>query len=113
MATKMSVLVARARVPINDQATDEADRRYSDDDLLGYANDALRRLRKDRADLFLGQLTTAFVDKAATDNFPIDEDYMSAVVDYMVARAETRDDEEALESRARLFFELVRSATYG
>lgn len=106
MAFTMQQVVDRARIPLND-----ADKvRYSDADLLGYANDAVKVLRRDRPDLFFGQFEALPGDKVLGDNLPVDDEYFPAVCDYVTARAETKDDEAALQTRATLFFNLFGAA---
>jgi hypothetical protein len=105
----MQQVIDRARIPLNDSAKD----RYSDTDLLGYANEALQRLRSVRADLFIGSLGTAFVNRTIGQTFPVDDVYAAAVADYVTARSESRDSEEELMQRATVFFSLFSAATMG
>ena len=103
MAFTMQAVVDKARIPLNDSAKD----RWVDADLLGYANDAIRVLRKGRPDLFFGQYLTLPGDKVLGDTLPVDDEHFVAVCDYVTARAETRNDEFALRQRATLFFQLA------
>lgn len=105
----MQQVVDRARIPLNDLDADAY--RYSVDDLLMYANFALRKVRRDRPDLYFGTYSTPLTDKVIGDTLPIDDDFAEAVVDYVVARAETKNDEAALRERAKLFFGLFETAT--
>lgn len=104
MAYTMQQVVDRARIPLND--ADKA--RYSDTDLLGYANDAVLVLRAKRPDLFFGQFASLPGAKALGENLPLDDTLFPAVCDYVTARAETRDDESVLEQRAVAFFALFK-----
>lgn len=102
MAFTMQQVLDRARTPLNDASK----RRYPDAALLEYANDAVRILRLRRPDLFFGQFSALPSDKALGENLPLDDDFVPAVCDYVRARAEMRDDEAALQSKAAAFFTL-------
>jgi len=109
MAFTMQEVVDKARKPLNDTDKD----RFSDNDtaafndLLGYANDGILLLRNKRPDLFIG-LFSALPEKLAIDAaFPLPAEYVPAVVDYVVARAESHDDEHVISERAALFFQLA------
>lgn len=102
----MQAVLDSARKPLNDAAKT----RWPDADLLEYANEAVKILWRERPDLFFGSLSALPTDKTVSEAFPIGEEYLSAVRDYVVARAETRDDEEALQARAALFFQLFQGA---
>jgi len=105
----MQQVIDRARIPLND-----ADKhRYPDADLLVYGNEALSILRRQRADLFLGNLAGGFAALDLSDLLPFDDAYVPAVADYMTARAETRDSEEELLNRATVFFGLFSRTTRG
>ena len=106
---KMQDVVDRGRLPLNDakDATgSDANARYSDVVLLGYANDAVLLLRQRRPDLFFGQFEALPGPKALGDFVPIADEYFTALADYVTARAETGNDESVLEQRAALFFKL-------
>lgn len=102
----MQAVLDSARKPLNDAAKT----RWPDADLLEYANEAVKILWRERPDLFFGSFSALPTDKTVSEAFPIGEEYLSAVRDYVVARAETRDDEEALQARAALFFQLFQGA---
>ena len=109
MAYTMQNVVDKALKPLNDASKT----RWTDDDLLAYANDAVRVLRRERPDLFFGQYTSLPGDKTLAQDLPVDDEYMTVVADYVTARAETIDDEEALAARAALFFQLFQGAKNG
>jgi hypothetical protein len=92
-----------ARLPLND--TDKA--RYSDADLLSYANHGILTLAKRRPDLFIGNFS-ALPDgqKALTDSFPLAPGYVQTLADYVTGRAEMADDEFANSGRAAAFAQL-------
>lgn len=103
MAFTFQAVVDRARIPLNDTAKE----RWSDGDLLAYANDSIKILRKVRPDLFFGQFLALPGDKVLGDTLPVDDEHFPSVCDYVTARAETRNDEFALKTRAELFFRLA------
>lgn len=105
MAYTMQVVLDRARVPLND--TDKV--RYLDVDGLVYANDAVNVLKRERPDLFFGQFEALPGDKALGENLPVSDEYVSAVVDYVSARWEFRDDEAAVQQKAVTFFGLFKA----
>ena len=76
-------------------------------DLLGYANDAILVLRNKRPDLFIGSFAALPEKLAIGATFPLPSEYVPAVVDYIVARAETHNDEAVVEERAAMFFQLA------
>lgn len=109
MAYTMQRVIDDARVPLNDPSAT----RYPDTDLLKIANAAVLILRRRRPDLFFGRFTSLPGELTTGQNLPVDDEYFPAVVDYVVARAETRDDEEALKTRAAMFFQLFEGALGG
>ena len=104
MAYTMQQVADKSRIPLND--ADKA--RYSDTDLLWYANDAVLILRNKRPDLFFGQFLNLPGAKALVDALPLDDILFPAVCDYVTARAETRNDESVLEQRASMLFALFK-----
>jgi hypothetical protein len=102
MARTFQQVVDRGRVPLND-----ADKtRYPDADLLAYANDGLLLVRKARPDLFFGNWNYQATEYALGTNIPIPDSYFVALADYVTARAEFRDDEDAMQQRAETFMKL-------
>lgn len=104
MPYTMQQIIDRGRFPLND--TDKV--RWTDADLLGHANYAIRLLRLKRPDLFFGQFTALPGDKALGDTFPLDDDYAPAVADYVTARAMAIDAEHVEEGKALSFFALFK-----
>lgn len=102
MATAQEILDL-ARVPL----VDAAGIRYNDTDGLRYLNFALKALRRQRADLFLGKLKGNFTDLLGTDPVPTPENTHQALADYVTARFETHDDEQAMNARAKDFFSMA------
>lgn len=103
MARKFQDVVDRARIPLND-----ADKgTYTDADLLKGANDAILILRLKRPDLFFGSYATLpDTEYAIGADFPVATEFFVPVVNFVVAWAEHRDDEEAMQSRAPEFYAL-------
>ena len=64
---------------------------------MSYARSALIEARRVRPDLFLSNLTTSFASYTAASTIPISDDYLLSMVDYVVHRAELRDDEFAVD----------------
>lgn len=90
-----------ARVLLNDVIFDDTTMpRYTDVQLMVYARQAVVETRRVRPDLFLSNLTTDFPAFTPTNDIPIPEQYVVPLVDYVVARAEMRDDEFAVDGRA-------------
>jgi hypothetical protein len=102
MATAQNI-VDQARLPLVDAGKD----RYTDTQALAYLNFGLMFLRGKRPDLFVGSLSGDFTALALSDAVPIEQQYHQALADYVTARAETHDDEGAMNDRAKDFFSLA------
>lgn len=101
--TTAQQLIDQARLPLVD-----ADKtRYTDAQALAYLNFGLKMLRRKRADLFIGALSGDLADLVLGDNVPAPEHVHQALADYITARAETHDDEAAMNARAKDFFALA------
>ena len=95
MATFQSV-IDDARVFLKD-----ADKvRYTDANLLTYANDVVRECKRIRPDFFLGSYSTVLGTFVLADTVPIPIEYHQFLKDFIIGRAEMVDDEYANESRA-------------
>ena len=102
MSFTIQQLVDRARIPLNDSAGD----RYTDAELLGYAQDAYLMMRRHRPDILLGNFDapTSWSALALGTNFPyVDDEYLPVIADYVTARAEFKDDEHVVAQRAQAF----------
>jgi hypothetical protein len=98
MAITIQNVVDDARASLND----DDKTRWSDAECLEYAKAALDAIFQLRPDLFIGQFEPLFDSEALalTSNFPIEERYRRQVADYIVMRAETKDDEAVVTQRA-------------
>lgn len=74
--------------------------RYTDVQLLEYANDGIALGFKYRPDFRLGNYTVALGTYVATDLVPFPASYRQQLKHYVVARAELRDDEYSQDGRA-------------
>ena len=109
MAVTYQQVCDLGRLPLNDDDKD----RYTDAQLLLYAQTGIALLIDKRPDLFFGDyaaLPDPF-DDVIGDNIPIDVRYKQALADYVTAGAETHDDENILAQRAQLFFQLAAGQT--
>ena len=98
MATFQNIIDS-ARVDLQDVAGT----RYTDAQLLGYANDGVQEMYRYRPDFLLGNYSAAVVTYTASNNLPIPDQYRMLLTNYLVFRAEVRDDEYAVNGRATLF----------
>ena len=106
MALTYQSVVDLARIPLNDTAKT----RYSDAQLLLFANHGMLTLTKRRPDLFISQFGNLPNGEAIlADAFPLAPCYVQLVSDYVVARAEMTDDEHVNSGRAIAFVNLFGS----
>lgn len=102
--------IAEARSILQDTATPF---RYADADLYGLFTSAMADTRRLRPDLFIATLLDPYADFAPDDSgeaFPISEAYWTAIVNYLVGRAELRDDEANADSRAAALISAFKAA---
>lgn len=113
--TTFQQILDDARVVLNDQLDPSGsnDPRYTEAQLMLYARQALVEARRIRPDLFLSNLTGDFPAYAATDNVPVPEAYVVPLIDYVISRAEMRDDEFAVDGRAATLFQKFKSGLMG
>lgn len=106
MAFTYQSVVDLARIPLND--TDKV--RYTDAQLMLFANHGMLAMIKRRPDLFIGQYHNLPTGEAVlNDPFPIEPAYAQLVADWVVARAEMADDEHANSGRSMAFVNLFGS----
>jgi hypothetical protein len=92
--------ITYARVVLQDQV---APFRYPDADLLEGLNLAFSEARRLRPDLFLGVATLPSYTTNDTTPVVIDSQYPMALIYYMVASAEMKDEEWTQDARAVQF----------
>lgn len=97
----MQAVLDRARIPLNDAGKT----RYPDQELLQYAVAGVERLFSLRPDLRFGKYGTALPTMAPGSNFPAPDRFLQVVADYVVFRAETKDDEHVVSGRAAAFMQ--------
>lgn len=103
MAFTYQDVVDLARIPLNDSGK----ARYSDEQLLMYANHGMLNAGKYRPDLFIGQFGNMPNGEALlTDAFQLGPEYAQVIADYVVTRAEMVDDEHADSGKAEVFGKL-------
>jgi len=103
-----------ARIILNDQVSElNPIPRYTEAQLLSYARSALIEARRVRPDLFLSNLTTSFASYTVSSTIPISDDYLLAMVDYVVHRSELRDDEFAVDGRSAALYQKFKSGLLG
>jgi hypothetical protein len=113
MATFQTV-INDSRVLLNDEVSAlNPDIRYTEAQLLGYAKSALIEARRVRPDLFLSNLTTSFSSYTTASTVPIPDEYLIALVDYVVHRAELRDDEFTVDGRSSVLLQKFKSSLLG
>jgi hypothetical protein len=104
MSFTIQQLADRARVPLNDADKD----RYTDAELLTYAQDAYLLALRHRPDLFIGQYSAlpSYSTLTLVSTFPLSDQYFPIISDYITARAEMKDDEFVNSQRAAQFITL-------
>lgn len=84
-------IIGVARYTLND--TDIDGYRAEDPELLRYLNDGLALAYQLRPDLLFPDWTTPRPDLTLTDVFPLPRQHQAAIANYIIARAESKDDE--------------------
>lgn len=106
ISTPVSIqtIVDRARVYLFDTPP----LRWPDAECLQHVIWGLHRLRARRADFFIGQLATFDAESyALTSTWPLQNDFIPAFEDLVVARCMFKDNEEAMQTRGAAFFQLA------
>lgn len=107
-------IIDDARVLLNDEVLfEDTTPRYTEAQLLRFAQQALVDARRIRPDLFLANLTGAFPTYTADQTVPIPDEYFVPLVDYVVSRAELREDEFAMDGRASGLFQKFKAGLLG
>jgi hypothetical protein len=99
---QVSTLTTQARQILQDTVVPY---RYSDESLVGIVNEAMYEARRVRPDLFLGKLRTSLTPVASiSDQLPLSEQFFGPLVNFVVGRAEMRDDEFTNDKRATTLY---------
>ena len=106
----IQVVVDLARETINDD--DKV--RWTDAEMLKYAQDGLDTLFKMRPDMFYGTLATFDSETLSlTSTFPINDRYRRMAADYIIMRCETKNEESVVSGRAGLTYKFFSNEAYG
>ncbi len=98
----MSRTVGEVLTSAYDTLNDESRVRYTEPKSIGFIVDALNMVKNTRPDLFLGRYATSFGTLTTASVLPIDEQFFRPIVDYVIARCETKDAEHVISGRAEL-----------
>lgn len=114
MAATIAEVITRSRELLSDTTQPY---RYSDVRLIGIVNASFRETKRIRPDLLLSQsfVTPEFVEADATGvtAFPIDDQYMNAIINFVVGYTELSDDEFTVDGRANTMMLTFRSQLTG
>jgi hypothetical protein len=80
--------------------------RYPDPQLLEYCNDGIRHAFRIRPDFLLGGYNGTVSTYTASQEVPLDWQYVHLLKQYVAARAEFRDDEYSQDGRAAAFLQM-------
>jgi hypothetical protein len=76
--------------------------RYPEPEQIGFVVDALQMMRNVRPDLFIGAFATPIGTLTSASTLPIDDQFFRPVVDYVIARCESKDAEHVESGRVAL-----------
>lgn len=102
----MAKLVSDALTAVRDTTQDVAGRAAGDPELRRYIVDGLNAMKNERLDLFLGNWD-AIESVANTDALPIAAQFFRPLVDYVIARAQSKDAAHVVSAQADLMFKLA------
>jgi len=80
---------------------------YTQPERIGFINDALQAIRNMRPDIFVGQYNNNPTVANPTDVLPIDNQFFRPIVDYVIARCETKDETHVVSGRVDLMARLM------
>jgi hypothetical protein len=103
----MARTVSDVLVSADGTLTDKGRVRYTEAERIGFVTDALNAVKNARPDLFLGQYTTAIGTLVLASPLPLDDQFFRPIVDYVIARCETKDEEHVVSGRAELMAKFV------
>lgn len=90
--------------------------RYADAELVRNLDEAISEARRLRPDLFVGRIrdgVALLTGKPLTTPLPIDDMLFTATVNYVVGRAEIRDDQFTTDGRAVTLITMFQGALLG
>ncbi len=102
MAITGNQVEARARIGLNDRI--EPFGWDSTSVILPYLNAGLEMLKVRRPDVFFGNYTASPSIVTLDDVLPIDDSYLQPLADYVCARCNMLDDEQASQALSNGFF---------
>lgn len=104
MARTVAEVLTSATLTLND----EDKTRHKEPEQIGFVVDALQMIRNARPDLFIGRFKTPIGTLTTASVLPLDEQFFRPVVDYVIARCETKDAEHVMAGRAELMTKFVQ-----
>lgn len=105
----MQDVIDLARIDLNDSEKVG----WTDPELLGHANAAIRDAYQIRPDLRLGNYTTPVTDKVIGDAFPLPDEYKRLVADYIIGRASAVDADHVESGRVPMYLKAFREQLLG
>lgn len=102
----MAKLVSDVLTSARDTTQDVAAQRAADAEARRYIVDGLNAMKNERPDLFLGNWS-AIETVANGDTLPIPAQFFRPLVDYVIARLESKDAAHVVSARADLMFKLA------
>jgi hypothetical protein len=106
MARSIGDTLEQARIILQDKRVPY---RYETDELYVYLNNSFTEIKRLRPDIFVGRFENELPKYSEGDEsktYPLADMYFPATVTYMVAMAETRDDQSIATGRAATFLQL-------
>jgi len=92
---------------------DTAGTRYTSSQLMEYANEAVAEAKRIRPDLFFGSYNTPLSTYTTSSTVPLPVEYEAYLKDYIVSRAEMRDDEASNDVRSLAMMQRFRTGLLG
>jgi hypothetical protein len=113
MAVSVQTIIDDARESIND----DQKVRWPDAELLIYLKNGLDALYQMRPDLWHNQFDPEFnsdaLELTTPSSFPISDRYRRMVCDYIIMRAETKDDQAVNSGRAAMAYQFFERQAFG
>lgn len=103
MARTVAEVITSAKGTLNDASLT----RYTEPEMIGFVIDALQWARNEKPDLFIGRFSIAIGTLTTLSVLPIDDQFFRPVVDYVIARCETKDAEHVVFARVDFMAKLA------